>query len=292
MVGLHHLGRFSNDLWRVDLDDGSRWAAKIPFRPPRPGESFGREAAFYARMAAYRELPILECLNPLDAASPGLVFPYHEFEPFSFFDGATGRHATAAIDALAAWHAAFWRTSLDGFTDYAEVAVRQTIEARYDAAWAAERDRLLEWCPEFASLGDMLVGRLARTLEPMAEPRTLIHSDPHAENVPLSRDSAFLIDWEEPAFANPGLDLAVFMTMSFKEADRGRIERGLVERHAAHVRKQGCEWPAPWRDYRLGLLRRVARIVEVAEVGFGSLPWVFRRSAIAALAHRADQLIR
>lgn len=177
-------------------------------------------------MAAYRELPILECLNPLDAASPGLVFPYHEFEPFSFFDGATGRHATAAIDALAAWHAAFWRTSLDGFTDYAEVAVRQTIEARYDAAWAAERDRLLEWCPEFASLGDMLVGRLARTLEPMAEPRTLIHSDPHAENVPLSRDSAFLIDWEEPAFANPGLDLAVFMTMSFKEADRGRIERG------------------------------------------------------------------
>ncbi len=264
----------------------------MPFRPPRPGESFGREAAFYERMAAYDGLPILKCLNAIDAESSGLVFPYYEFEPFSFFDGATTRHATEAIDALAAWHAAFWRTSLDGFTDYADLAVRQAIEARYDAAWPVQRDRLLEWCPEFASLGDRLVGRLARTLEPMAEPRTLIHSDPHAENVPLSPEGAFLLDWEEPAFANPGLDLAVFLTMSFKEVDRARLEAKLVARHADRVRARGCEWPAPWRDYRLGLLRRAARIVEIAEVGFESLSWVFRRSAVAAVAHRCHELIR
>ena len=291
------MGRFSNDVWCVELDDGSRWVAKVPFRRPRPGEVLGREAAFYRRMADFPGLPIPRAFETHGAVvevkdSALLVFEYYDLEPFSFFDGATLRHATLAIDALATWHARFWGTPLVGFPDYADLAVRRSIQARYDAAWRTERDRLVGFCPEFAGLGDALVGRLAATLEPMATPRTLIHSDAHAENVPATRNGALILDWEEPCFANPGLDLAVFTTMSFPEVDRPRYERWLVQRHAATLARFGCDWPDPWHDYRLGVLRRAARVVEIASVGFSSLAWVFRRSAIAAVQHRCEGLIR
>jgi hypothetical protein len=101
-----------------------------------------------------------------------------------------------------------------------------------------------------------------------------------------------LLDWQEPRVGNPGLDLAVFTSMSFRESDREAVERELVQAHAAHLRQRGCEWPDPWRDYRLGLLGRAARIVEIADPSFISLPWVFRRSARAALANGVAELIR
>ena len=76
------------------------------------------------------------------------------------------------------------------------------------------------------------------------------------------------------------------------EADRPKNERALVEQHANHIRAKGLEWPDPWRDYRLGLLRRAARIVEISHANFVSLPWVFRRSAMAAIEHDVGELIR
>ena len=303
------VGRFSNDVWRLDLDNGVRLIAKRAWRNAESAARSDFERQFYAYVGGSpvagigaphaADLPLPRYVGDFGGT---LVLEYHDLRPFSFRRGATAEHAGTAIDALADWHAAWWGRPprKPWLADYADADLRMAAQGHYDASWSTHRDRLLESAPEFAGLGDALVGRLAATLAPMAEPATMLHGDAHAENLPLvdtavddSRvPQALLLDWQEPCVANPGFDLAVFMSMSFDERQRGKLERGLVERHAMRVRALGCDWPDPWRDYRLGTLRRAARIVEIADAEFPSLSWVFRRSAIAALDNDAGALIR
>ena len=286
-----YLGRFSNDVWRITLDNGVVLAAKRPHRISRPGEQAGAEAAFYRAMAGRGDLPI-----PRYVAEQGdtLLLEWCEHQSFDFAQGADDAHAAAAIDALADWHASFWLTPPRNvrFSDLADADTRAAIQRSYDGAWARHGANLREHMPKASSLADALVGRLAASLEPLASPATLIHSDPHAENLPLTDDGIRLMDWEEPSIANPGLDLAVFMTMSFPIARRRAVEADLLERYDARLRSHGCHWETLNSGYRLGLLRRTARIVEIASDGFTSLPWIWRRTAQAALDHEVHTLLR
>lgn len=285
------IGRFSNDVWRIELDNGVRLIAKQQYRAARANDAPDVERSFYRHLAERRDMPLPRFVADVDGL---LLLEYHDLQPFSFREGVRPDHAEIAIDTLADWHAAWWQRApaADWLPDYGSAAVRRAVQESYDAAWQRHGARLLEFAPEFQVLGEALVGRLADTLEPMAQPATLIHGDAHAENLPLTAEGALLLDWQDPRVANPGLDLAVFTTMSYRAAERPRWERQLVRRHVKRVREQGCEWPDPWTDYRLGLLRRVARIVEIADVEFISLPWVFRRSAAAAIDHDVGSLIR
>lgn len=290
------IGRFSNDVWRLDLDNGVRLVAKRPHRSPSLDESADVERLFYEfcrrdPRVAELDLPIPRFIGEFDDA---LLLEYHELTAFSFDSSVVADHASRAIDALADWHAAWWNRAPDEawLPSYADPILRRRIQDDYDTAWQNHAQRLLEYAPEFENLGNALVGRLEATLAPMATPATLIHGDAHAENLPVTDSGVLLLDWQVPRIANPGLDLAVFTTMSYLEEDRGAAEHSLVERHAERVREQGCEWNDPWRDYHLGLLRRAVAIVQLSEIDFISLPWVFRRSAIAAVDHEVGELIR
>jgi len=112
----------------------------------------------------------------------------------------------------------------------------------------------------------------------------------------MDHDGVLLLEWLElipfSLAASPGFDLAVFTTMSFPAATRATLEADLVAEHALQLKTLGCRWVEPWRDYQLGLLLRVARVVELADHAFSSLPWVFRRTALAVLDNRAIELIR
>jgi len=285
------LGRFSNEVWRLDLDNGVRLIAKKPYRRPQHQDHPDVERAFYEEMAGRRNLPIPRFVADLNGV---LIIEYSDLRPFSFREGVEADHSDAAIDALADWHAAWWLRppAHPWLPDYQDPSVRQSIQNNYDRAWLAHGSRLLTYAPEFETIGKALVGHLAETLAPMAKPATLIHGDAHAENLPLTDQGALLLDWQDPRIANPGLDLAVFTTMSFPESQRAEREWYLLDRHSARLRELGCDWPDPEADYRLGVLRRAARIVEIADVEFSSLPWVFRRSAIAAVEHTVEDLIR
>ena len=126
----------------------------------------------------------------------------------------------------------------------------------------------------------------------MAEPATLLHGDAHAENLPLTEDGrVLLLDWQEPRIGNPGYDLAVFTTMSFRHADRPDAERALLRSYLRELDAAGCDWPDPLRGYRLGILRRIARLVEISDLNLSSMPWMFRRTALAALAHDVGELV-
>jgi aminoglycoside phosphotransferase (APT) family kinase protein len=290
------IGRFSNDVWRLELDNGVRMIAKRPYRPPRGSDSADVEHHFYRfchghGLTAGVDLPVPRFIGELDGA---LLLEYQDLAPFSFEGSVSADHAEAAIDALADWHGFWWNRVPDEawLPSYADPDLRRQIQQNYDAAWRVHRARLLEYAPEFESLGNALVGRLAATLAPMAAPATLIHGDAHAENLPMTDSGVLLLDWQDPRIANPGLDLAVFTTMSYLEADRRSAEQSLVMRHADKIREKGHQWKDPWHDYRLGLLRRAVAIVELAEIEFVSLPWVFRRSAMGAVDHDVGELIR
>jgi hypothetical protein len=290
------VGRFSNDVWRLDMEDGGRLIAKMPYRPARAHDHPDVERAFFHAMRDasddQTDLPLPDYVGEVDGI---LLLVFVPLQPFDFATGASNVHATRAMDALADWHAAWWQRPIDAdwlprLDDPDQLAA---IQANYDLAWQAHGRRLVEFAPEFRPTGEALIGRLAATLTPMAEPATLLHGDAHAENLPLTDSGRVLmLDWQEPRIGNPGYDLAVFTTMSFRQRDRPAAERMLMTHYLARLEAKGCHWPDPWIGYRLGLLRRVARLVEIADLDFPSLPWVFRRAVSAMLDHQSADLIR
>ena len=64
-------------------------------------------------------------------------------------------------------------------------------------------------------------------------------------------------------------DVGFFVAMSYPVDRRRAVEKDLIAQHADWLRAAGAPGSRdPWRDYRLGVLRRFTRIVELA----GSLP--------------------
>jgi hypothetical protein len=291
-----YLGRFSNDVWRLDLEHGPQLIAKQAFRPHRSEDLPDVERTFYRTLAHSEQVPLNQLKLPkyIGELDGVLLLEYQPLRPFSFRSGVLHEHACSAIDALADWHAAWWERApnVAWLPRLGDAELLAGIQKAYDTGWANHGERLLESAPAFRSIGEALVGRLASTLAGMTGPTTLIHGDAHAENLPLTENGQVLIlDWQEPKIANPGYDLAVFTSMSFRQADRSRHEATLLQRHVERLANAGCRWPDPWQDYRFGLLRRAARIVEIAHADFPSLPWVFRRSAMAAVEQNVGSLI-
>ncbi len=287
-------GRYSTELWRVKFN------AQLPdlllkraFREDRTGESLILEATFYENLAA--SLPVV---------TPGYIGRHGdalllEWIPdllhFDFRTGPVRRHAELAIDGYAALHAKTWNKMgpHSWLPQLADQTLRQSFEADFDLGWLRNRKLLAGYCPDFVPIGDALAGLLAKTLEPLGEPRVLLHGDGHAENLPLTKQGSIVfLDWQAPRVGNPGFDIAVFTAMSYPVKDRRKVEEQLVRRHADLVGSNGINWPDPDTDYRRGLLRRAARIVEIsARGGFSSLPWVFERCAQAAVDHNVIELI-
>ncbi len=281
-IEFEFIGRFSNDLWCLKLDNDVQLVAKTQHGPARPGATDNAERAFYSFAAGNTTLPIPQYLGEINGS---MLFVYEDLVPFSFMEGATRIHAERGVIALASLHAAFWGNPGLPFPAFSDKQVHAVSQARYSAAWAEHKHTLLPHCPAFEPLGDALDLNLATTLEELVWPQTLLHGDAHAENLPLRGDDVLILDWEDPLVGNPGYDLAVFIGMSFSTQQRRDIEEHLLRLYIEQLQALGVTWQG-WREaYRAGLVRRAANIVEIASPAFTSLPWVFERSAQAALDH-------
>lgn len=215
--------------------------------------------------------------------------------PFDFREPPTDEHAARAVEGLAALHAAWWGRAgeLDWLPRLGDAGLRRLWQMDFEAGWRRHRARFHALCPAFTPIGDALAARLADALAPLASPATLLHGDAHAENLPLDAEGEVVfLDWQAPRAGSPGFDLAVFTTMSYPAAERRAAEEGLHERHLRALHERGVEWPGSWEAYRRGVLRRAARIVEIAaQNGLPSLDWLFERCAAAAVDHRALELV-
>ena len=94
-----YLGRFSNDVWRLDLTSGIRLIAKAPYRPERPHEHPDVERAFYRTIGRRPELPVPGFVAELDGS---LLLVFEPLRPFDFRTGLRSAHAEQAVQTLAA----------------------------------------------------------------------------------------------------------------------------------------------------------------------------------------------
>ena len=315
---LEKIGTFSAELWRVHLvysgtDSGA--PASLVLKRPAPGRQYRSAESFREEVAFYRDLAVRTPVRTpgfyyggLGETSGDALLLLEDvagLQAFSFHRGAESDHAQLAMEQLARLHAHWWERvgSLDGFPHLGDARLRRDFAAAYDVGWASHRGLFLEVAgAAFGEIGDALVGRLAGTLEPLARPATLLHGDAHAENLPLLEEAGtrnvLLLDWQGIRRGHAAFDVGVFLAMSFPVEVRRRVEEPLVAAHADAVRAAGVAgWQDPWRDYRLAILRRAARIVEIApgwgkgDIARAALRMVAERCAVAASDLRVGDLI-
>ena len=283
-VEVEKIGTFSTEVWRLRLRyDGEAAGAPdtlvlkrpAPGREPRSFEAFGDEILVYRELLEGTPVRAPRFFHGAADDAGGALLLLEDVPgllPFSFRDGPGEEHARLGLEQLACLHAHWWGRVGDvaGVPRLADPGVRASFGRSYDAGWAFARGFYQDAVPAFVPIGDRLVGRLAESLRPLAEPATLLHGDAHAENLPLMErpdtgTGVCMLDWAGARLGHASFDVAVFVVMSFPVEARRIRERSLVALHAEAARALGVEcWPDPWADYRLGVLRRAARIVEIA----------------------------
>ncbi len=309
-VDVEHVGTFSNEVWRLHLRyDGAApgapasLIAKHPAagRPDRSSEDFANEIRFYRELAARAPARLPRFYDTGDADLLLLLEDVQGLQAFRW--NASETHARIALESLARVHAAFWDAvdDLDWVPQMADPARRAVFADDYDRGWSERRDYFATiGLGAFLATGDALVGRVADTLVALAEPATLLHGDPHGENLPLvsgdAGEDVVLLDWPSLRRGRACFDVAVFVAMSVPVPVRRRRERDWVALHAEALAAAGVrDGGDPWQAYRLGILRRAIRIVEIAPgwpaAGEGGLRMVAERCLMAAADLDTAELI-
>lgn len=309
-VDIEHVGTFSNEVWRLR----PRYAGDAPgapasliakhpvlARPERSAESFADEVRFYRELAPRAPARLPRFYDTGDTQPLLLLEDVAGLEPFHW--NADETHARLALEALARVHAAFWNRvdDLDWVPQLGDPGLRAVFADEYEKGWSECRDFFATIADgAFLPIGGALVGHLPETLVALAEPATLLHGDAHGENLPLCREGGteqvVLLDWPSVRRGRAAFDVAVFIVMSVPKEVRRDRERDWVALHAEALAAAGVRDAAdPWQAYRLGVLRRAARIVEIAPgwpvAGESALRMVAERCLAAAADLDTAELI-
>lgn len=192
----------------------------------------------------------------------------------SFLRGGTWPQAASVIDALARGHAAFWQQPVrDALT--AGGALRGfDLGSAFDAYPARLHDvlpghtlptRFLEICAALAEAPNMLE-RMTR-----AGPKTLVHRDPHLDNVAFrAAGKATLMDWQFAGWGCGAFDVSYFMISSFAPDTRRVLEASAMERYHAALEAAGVRdyaFDTCWQDYLCGVFAKICMTV-IATVCF------------------------
>ncbi len=235
-------------------DPASRAAAKA-FR------TYEIEASFYGQVAAGLPVSLAACYYAGYDAEPDeyvvLLADLAPAQPGDQLTGLAADEAAAAIDELAALHAAGWESQ-----DLAALAWlnRGTPDAAAFLAGAVSdlypgfRDRYADRVqPGTLSLiEDFLpcaAGFLAGT---DGEPVTIVHGDFRADNLLFGGPRPVVLDWQTCSYGNPAGDLAYFLGSSLPVARRRQYEEALVAAYHAGLTRRGVElsWNDCWNGYR------------------------------------------
>jgi aminoglycoside/choline kinase family phosphotransferase len=225
-----------------------------------------REVLFYGAVASDVPVRVPRCHAVQHDARRGRnVMVLEDLAPTARFRDLTepisAAEATAAVDALADLHAAFWEsdrfdgdlallvTRSDGANHLADVIVpRLVTKPRGPAA------ELMS--PAIRDASRVLFDRRAE-IEAFwrSEPRTLTHGDPHLGNLFFEGDAPGFLDWQA-TMAGPGIrDVAYFLNASVDVLVARAVERELVDRYVARLGTHGVELDgaATWTRYRAAI---------------------------------------
>lgn len=202
-------------------------AGRVPTRTP---------ACYYAAIDEDGDAFVL-LIEDLGALPPG-----------DDVQGTTRERAERVVDAIAAQHAAWWRSpDLDGLDWMPAVDEHARMWQRmFATAWREHRDELGELVPaELAPLGEAMTRRLGAAVSRLGElPRTLLHGDLRLDNLFFLDDPAdgvVAVDWSNASRGPGPYDLAYFMCVAFDPAERREHEQVLLRRYVDALAAAGVE---------------------------------------------------
>jgi Phosphotransferase enzyme family len=179
--------------------------------------------------------------------------------------GMSERDATAAVDALARWHAQWWN-DVDGLADrgcalaLGNDLYPAVLPALFEEGWA--KLTASESCQpphDLIDIGPRFGARLAGLLQELDRaPVTLLHGDYRADNLMFAADGEpIAIDFQLIHTGSGAYDLAYFITQSLDAAVARRAERPLFDRWLRGLLAGGvpaADLDGMWERYRCAAL--------------------------------------
>lgn len=203
-----------------------------------------REVRFFRELGNTPGLPVPACYYAdYDASSEHFVLILEDVgdvRPGHRLAGVRGAEAELLFDTLASWHANWWESARLKASDWPgkvySLERARDIWDRFSARWP----QLCEMAqfavaPAVQHARSVMDASFAERLVRLAAgPRTLIHSDLHAENflIDATGPSPRLIalDWQNAAFGHPAFDIANALTSLHHEVDASERTR-LLDRY-------------------------------------------------------------
>lgn len=203
-------------------------------------------------------------------------------------ESLTQKEAEAVVDVMADLHIAFWDS--DRFAGDLRPLARRSAAA--DRLGNLIRRRFLgtidghaaDLIPETMKRECRILFERSTEIDAFwdAQPRTLIHGDPHLGNLFFEGDAPGLLDWQV-AMAGAGIrDVAYFANASVEPGLLRTFERSLVERYAARLDAAGIAVDADrlWTLYQAGVTELYLAAVCTAEAGERMQPRDVMRSGV------------
>ncbi len=296
-VKIERIGQFTSEVSRLHITGKGQPETLILKRPRqdrdnRIGESFKMEGGFYGSIAPLLKIRLPICFG---YDSGFILLEDVPTQTISFRNGATREHLELAVPALRTLHGTTPGINQDWIPNFADPAFHNALANDFNLGWEQNRTALVDLCPEFATVGDHLLGRMQHYYAQLGKLPTFLQGDAHLENIPLTADTSEVVffDWQGPRIGNALFDLAYFLVMSLRTEERRRSEMYWL---AAYL---GSEIG---RDvlmaYRTAVAARASGIVEIsarhpnALSPDGGLTMVAKRCFTAAVDHAVQELVR
>lgn len=262
-----------------------------------------REAGVYRDLRPWEHAPTPRALAQGwddDAGRGWLLLDDHgDLVPGDGLAGARDEEAFATVDALAAWHAAWWNDPRLATLDWLPASTHPVVAGYgqiFDLTWEMCVDRLGGVDDHIAAAASAARPLFDRAVEAFAGgDRTLVHGDARLDNLRFGADGAILLDFQLAAHGRGVYDLAFFCAGSLETDDRRRLEPALLERYHAGLAGRGAttDLDALWHDYRLGHMLNmpnpVSALAVVAPTDERGAAFL-RRNAERGLAAVADHV--
>jgi hypothetical protein len=220
------------------------------------------EASFYAEVAADLPVALPVCYFAAYDPEPDeyvvLLEDLAPAEPGDQLTGISADEAAAAIEELAALHAAGWgsdrlaalpwlnRNTPDSAALLASV-VTQLYPGFRERFTGRVESGTLPLIDAFVPLAPGYLGGIGED-----QPRTLVHGDFRADNLLFGGPRPFVLDWQTCSYGAAAGDLAYFLASSLLVPDRQRHEEDLVRAYhdALTAGGVGLSWGECWSGYR------------------------------------------
>ncbi len=162
--------------------------------------------------------------------------------------GATWEQALNALDALAAFHAAWFgspelEAMSETFISFENPIHLAALPGIHAVGWPAAKHHAADlFTPELIEFGDAWADHLPHMLDLVSSSPSMLHGDWRTDNMFFDDDGHMVVfDFQITAIGNGAYDLAYFLSQSLERATRAGREREMVQRYVDQLAAHGVD---------------------------------------------------